>query len=282
MIEQFLTVAFTAHPYGMPGIGYMSDLQAFTRQDAEAFYKKYYIPSNMTMAIVGDVDGEKLLPMLKKYFGRLPARPTPEPLRTVEPPQIAEKSIIIPDPSQPIYLEGYHRPAETDPDDAIYNAMADILSNGRTSRLYRSLVRDKQLAAQSGAFNGFPGSKYPNLMLFFGVPTPEHTNAEVQAAIGEEIERIKNEPVSDDELRRAKTRAKAGLIRGLSSNQGIAQQLATAQNRYGDWREIFHSVDKIEQVTKEDIQRVAQQTFVPTNRTVAMIETEKDRADEER
>jgi predicted Zn-dependent peptidase len=273
MIEQFLTVAFQAHPYGQPTVGYMSDLQSFTRQDAEEFFKKYYVPSNITVAVVGDVNAKKILPMLKKYFGRMPAAPEPAELRTVEPEQIAEKVIRIPDPSQPIYVEGYHRPSEMDPDEAIYNAMADILSSGRTSRLYRSLVRDKEIAAQSGAFNGFPGSKYPNLVLFFAIPTPEHSNEDVQAAIREEIERIKNEPVTDDELRRAKTRAKANLIRGLSNNQGIAMQLAIAQNRYGDWREIFESVDKIEKVTKEDIMRVAQKTFVPTNRTVAMIDT---------
>ncbi len=151
-----------------------------------------------------------------------------------------------------------------------------MLSTGRTSRLYRSLVRDKKIAAQSAAFNGFPGDKYPNLMIFFGIPTPDHTNEEIRDAIRAEIERLKTEPVTDEELKMVKTRAKANLIRGLQSNAGIARQLATYQVQYGDWRELFRSVEKIDKVTKEDILRVARESFVPRNRTVAMIVNEKD------
>jgi predicted Zn-dependent peptidase len=274
MVEQFLSTAFVAHPYHHMVVGYMSDLQSFTRQDAEDFYKKYYVPSNITVAIVGDVKAAEILPRVKPYFERLPAGPEPPALRTVEPPQIGEKVIKIPDPSQPVYVEGYHRPAASHDDDAIYNAMADVLSRGRTSRLYRNLVRDKKIAAQTGAFNGFPGDKYPNLMIFYGISTPGHTNEEIQTEIRAEIERIKSELVSDEELQMVKTNAKADLIRGLSSNSGIAGQLASYQGQLGDWREIFSSVEKIDAVTKEDIMRVAQGTFVPTNRTVGMIVTE--------
>lgn len=271
LIEEFLAAAFRAHPYGQAGIGWVSDLTSFSREDAEAFFKTWYVPNNMTIAVVGDVKAAQVMPILEKYFARLPRGPEPEPLRTVEPPQKGEVVVTVPNPAQPIYVEGYHRPAAGTPDDAVYDALADVLSTDRTSRLYRSLVRDKKIAAASGAFNGFPGSKYPNLMLFFAVPTPGHTNEEVQAAIRAEIERMKSEPVTDDELRMVKTRAKANLIRGLDSNQGLAGQLATYQELYGDWRELFRSVDKIDKVTKEDIQRVARATLVPTNRTVGMI-----------
>lgn len=274
MIEQFQGVAFAAHPYGVSTVGHMSDLKSFTREDAAEFYERYYVPSNMTIAVVGDVDTRETLKTLEKYFGRLPKGPAPKPLRTREPKQIAEKKIVIPDPSQPIYIEGYHRPAGNHPDDAVYNAIADILSTGRTSRLYRRLVRDEQIAAQTGAFNGFPGTKYPHLMLFFGVPTPGNDNETLQASLRAEIERLKNEPVSDAELKKFKTRRKANLIRGLGSNMGLAIQLAQNQAKWGDWRELFESVDKIEAVTAEDIQRVARETFVPTNRTVGMIVNE--------
>jgi predicted Zn-dependent peptidase len=272
MIEQFLGVAYSAHAYGRPVVGYMSDLQAFTRADAEAFYRKHYVPANMTISVVGAIEADEVIPLVEKYFGRLPERPKPEPLRTVEPPQIAEKSLVMRDPSQPIYVEGYHRAAGTHPDDAIYTAMADILSTGRASRMYRSLVRDKKVAAQTGAFNGFPGDKYPNLMLFFAIPAPGKTNDDVQAAIREEIEKLRNEPVTDEELQAVKTRAKANLIRGLDSNQGLANQLATYQARFGDWRELFRAVERIEAVTKEDILRVAKATFVASNRTVGRLE----------
>jgi predicted Zn-dependent peptidase len=280
LIEQFLTMAFIAHSYGMPGIGYMSDLQSFTRQDAYDFFEKYYVPANLTVAVVGDVDAEKTLPMLRKYFGRLPAGEKPAPLRTVEPKQIAEKQVIVPDPSQPLYVEGYHRPAATHPDDAVYDAISDILSSGRTSRLYRSLVRDKQIAAFAGAFNGFPGSKYPHLTIFFGVTTPGHTNEEIQEAIRFEIERLKTEPVGDEELQKVKTQAKASLIRGLSNNPGIAEQLAAYQAVYGDWRELFRSVDRIDKVTAEDIMRMANATFVSTNRTIGQIVNEEEAEEE--
>jgi len=274
LIEQFLTTAFQAHPYGHPVVGNMSDLQSFTRQDAEAFYQTHYVPANMVVAIAGDVDAKKAMPMLKKYFSRLPAGPTPPPLRTVEPEQIAEKIITLEDSSQPVYVEGYHRPSALHPDDAVYDAISDVLSSGRTSRLYRRLVRDEQIAAFASSFTGYPGTKYPHLMLFFAMPTPGHTNEEVQQAIRSEIEKISTEPVSDEELRMVKTKAKASLIRGLRSNGGIAGQLATYQAAYGDWRELIRSVERIEKVTSEDILRVAQATFVRKNRTVAMIVNE--------
>ncbi|NIM01766.1 MAG: insulinase family protein [Acidobacteria bacterium] len=276
LFEQFVTVAYSAHPYGMPNVGYMSDLQRFTREDAKAFYAKYYVPSNMTVVVVGDVDTKKALPLLRKYFGRLPAGKKPAPPRTIEPPQFVEKTIVMPDESQPLYAEAYHRPAAIHPDDAVYNAISDILSGGRTSRLYRGLVRDKKIAAFASAFNGFPGDKYPTLMLFYAVPTPDSSNEQVQVAIREEIERLKTEPVSEDELEMVKTQAKAGLIRSLQSNGGIASQLATAHVQFGDWREIFNQVAKIEAVTAEDVRRVAQETFVSTNRTVGMIVNEDE------
>jgi predicted Zn-dependent peptidase len=273
LIEQFDAAAFTAHPYGQPVIGWPSDLQAFSATDARAFYERYYVPANMVVAVVGDVKGPEALSVAEKYFERLPARPQPGPLRTVEPPQRAEREVILRDAAQPLYAEGYHRGDVRDPDNATFDALADLLSNGRTSRLYRSLVRDKKIAAASAGFNGFPGEKYPNLFVFYAFPTPGHTPEEVRVAIRAEIERLKNEPVADDELRMVKTRAKADLIRRLGNNEGLAIQLATAESRFGDWREVFRQVDRIERVTKEDLQRVAKAVFVPENRTVGIIES---------
>jgi predicted Zn-dependent peptidase len=274
MIEQALSTAFVAHPYKQPVVGYMSDLQSFSATDAEEFFRKHYVPSNMVTAIVGHVDADALLAIVEKYFGRIPAGPEPPPLRTVEPPQIAEKTVVLEDPAQPVYAEMYHKPSALGPDQAVYDAIDDVLSNGRTSRLFRSLVRDRKIAAFSGSFSNFPGRKYPNLWLAFAVPAKGHDNEEVQAAIHAELERLKTEPVSDAELLRFRTRSKATLLRQLRSNFGLASQLATYQTLHGDWRELFRDIDRIEQVTKEDVQRVARGTFVPTNRTVGMIVTE--------
>ncbi len=280
MIEQFLATAYVAHPYKQPVVGYMSDLQAFTATDAQEFFEKHYGPSNLTTVIVGDVTAEQVMPTIESYFGRIAARPKPEALRTIEPEQIAEKTVVLEDPSQPVYVEGYHKPAATGPDQPVWDAIDDILSGGRASRLYRSLVEDKKIAAQTGSFASFPGSKYPTMWIAFAFPSKDASNQEVQAAIHDEIEQLKTELVSDQELERFKTKARAGLIRGLRDNQGMAFQLVQFQTWYGDWREAFRYIDRIDAVTAEDIQRVIKETLIPSNRTIGMIKTAETEEDE--
>jgi predicted Zn-dependent peptidase len=277
LLEQFLAAAFVAHPYGRPTLGWPSDLRSFSATDALNFFHKYYIPSNMIVAVVGDVKAARALPVIEKYFGRLPAAPAPEPLRTKEPPQRGLREVELQDHSQPLYLEGYHRPDFRDPDDAVYDVLSDLLSKGRTSRLYRALVRDKQIAIEAEG-GSFPGKKYPNLFYFFAAPSQGHTAREMAAAIHEQIDRLKTQDVSDEELQSIKTRAKADLIRSLNDNQGLATELAEYQAYYGDWRELFRQIDRIEAVTKADIRRVANKTFTEENRTVAVIETAKPEA----
>src|SRR5277367_5552510 len=273
LLEQFTTAAFQAHPYHRPTIGWMSDLNSFSATDAKNFFDKYYIPSNMVVTVVGDVKTSETLPILEKYFGRLPAHPQPDEYTTTEPPQNAERRVVLQDMSQPLYLEGYHRPDYRSPDDAVYDAIADLMSNGRTSRLYRALVRDKKIASYSAGFTGLPGNKYPHLFAFYAFPLPGHKPDEMAAAIHAEIEKLKKEDIGDDELKMIKTRAKANLIRSLDSNSGLATELGLNQARYGDWRELFRDVDRIDKITKADIRRVANQTFNENNRTVGIIET---------
>ena len=273
LLEQFTTAAFQAHPYQRPTAGWMSDLNSFSATDAEKFFQEYYIPSNMVVTVVGDVKAAQAMSMIAKYFERIPSGPVPDERTTSEPSQNAERRVVLHEMAQPIYLEGYHRPDYRNPDDAVYDAIADLMSNGRTSRLYRALVRDKKIASDSAGFSGLPGTKYPHLFAFYAVPLPGHKPEEMADAIHAEIEKIKNEDISDAELKMIKTRAKANLIRGLADNEGLAFQLGKAQAAYGDWRELFREVDRIDKVTKADIRRVANQTFVPTNRTVGIIET---------
>lgn len=278
LVEQFISAAFLAHPYGQPVVGYMSDLESITITDAKAFFDTYYAPSNMITAVVGDIDPKTAIPLIDKYFGRIPARKPAPRLRTVEPPQIAEKVVTLVDAAQPFYIEGYHKPANTHPDQEIYSAISDILSNGRTSRLYRSMVRDQKIAVAVQSFT-FPGPKYPNLLTVLAVPAPGFDNDDVSAAIHAELDRLKSEDVTDEELERFKTRAKANLIRGLGDNNGLATQMATYQSLYGDWRELFRHIERIDAVTKADIRRVANETIRATNRTVAMIVNEDAAAD---
>jgi predicted Zn-dependent peptidase len=227
----------------------------------------------MVVAVAGDVKTAQVMPVLEKYFGRLPASSKPDETTTTEPPQNSERKVVLQERAQPLYLEGYHRPDYMTKDDAVYDAITDLMSEGRTSRLYRALVRDKKIAAYSAGFTGLPGTKYPHLFAFYAVPLPGHTTQEMGDAIHVEIERLKKEDITDEELRMIKTRTKANLIRGLGDNEGLATQLAIYQTRYGDWRELFRSVDHIDKVTKADIRRVANETFKETNRTVGVIET---------
>ena len=272
MLEQFISAAFQAHPYHRPTIGWLADLNYFSATDAQHFFNDYYVPSNMVVAVVGDVKASEAMPVVEKYFARIPSHAQPDEVSTSEPPQNSERRVILREASQPVYLEGYHRPDYLDKDDAVYDAIADLMSEGRTSRLYRALVRDKKIASVSAGFTGFPGNKYPHLFAFFAFPLPGHTPHEIEDAIHAEIERLKKEDITDDELKMIKTRAKANLVRGLAENEGLAFQLGQAQARYGDWRESFRQVDRIDKVSKADIRRVANQIFVPTNRTVGIIE----------
>jgi predicted Zn-dependent peptidase len=224
------------------------------------------------------VKAAQIMPILEKYFSRLPMSHKPDETTTIEPPQNSERKVVLIEKTQPLYLEGYHRPDYRSTDDAVYDAITDLMSEGRTSRLYRALVRDKKIASYSAGFSGLPGTKYPHLFAFYAFPLPGHTTQEVANAIHVEIERLKKEDISDDELKMIKTRSKANLLRGLADNDGLAMQLAMYQTRYGDWRELFRSVDRIDKVTKADIRRVANQTFTDTNRTIGVIETGKGTA----
>lgn len=271
-VEEMLGVAYKAHPYGQPPVGHMSDLQNITRQDAEEFFKKYYQPSNMVSVVVGDVDPKEIKRLAEVYFGRIPTNPKPEPLRTVEPPQEFERRVTLKVNAQRTILIGYHKPDMNDPDNAAYDLLGSILSEGRSSRLNRSLVQDKKVAVAAAGQQGFPGEKYPNLFLFFAFVAPGKTNDDAEKAMMAEIDRTKNELVSKDELEGAKTRFRKQLIDKISSNESMALELAEWQTITGNWKNLFTYLDKLDKVTPEDIQRIAKTTFTAGNRTVAWIE----------
>ncbi len=279
LFADFFPVAFKASMYRSWVIGHMSDLQAITRQQAMDWFNKYYRAKNLTVAIVGDVDPKTAMPVLAKYLGDIPAGTKPEGPVTVEPPQREEKRIIMDDPSQPFLIIGYHRPDVNDPDDPVYDVINDILAGGRSSRLYTSLVKEKKLALAVESASSIEGQKYPGIFGIFCVANKGKSNAECEQAIYTELDRLKNEPVSKDELEGVKARAKMHFIESIDSNMGLAMQLAFYQNLQGDWRSMFKALDRIDAVTPEDIMRVAKQTFVKNNRTVGMIETTPAKAE---
>lgn len=272
LFEEFLGLSFRAHPYSAFVVGHMSDILNITRDDAIKFYETYYIANNLILVLVGDIYPENAKPIIEKYFGRLPSKPLPPPVTTQEPKQLGERRIVIKDPSQPFIILGFHKGDFNDPDEAVFEAITDILGTGRTSRLYKRLVRDEKLALDAGAFTGLPGQKFPGLFIFYAMPMQGKSNEENEKAILEEIEKLKNEPVTDEELLRVKVRAKGNFIRSLESNMGIAVQLATYESITGSWKNLLEEVDKIEKVTKEDIMRVAKKYFTEENRTVAILE----------
>ena len=212
--------------------------------------------------------------MAKKYFSRFPKAEKSSKIDIVEPPQQKTKEVSIKYPSQPLYLEGYHIPNLNHPDYLVYDIISSILSNGRTSRLYKSLVEEQKIALTAAGFNGFPGDKYPNLMLFYGISAPNHSLEELEKALHLEIEKLKSELVTDKELDRVKTQAKARLLRSVDSNAGMARLLAEYEAKTGSWLNLFTSLDKISALTPMDVQRVARQTFTSENKTIGKLITD--------
>lgn len=275
LIEEFSSIAFKAHPYGIPVIGHMSDIQNYSRQAAKEQYQKYYIPSNLTIAIVGDVKSKNVIKLAKEYWGRMKYRPQPERLGTIEPEQTGERRVVIEDPSQPFYIVGWHVPNGTHPDRPAIDALADYLGQGRTSLLYKNLVKEKKAALNVGAFPGFPGNKYPGLVAVYAMAAAKHNNDELETEIFNEIERLKTELIPAEEVEKIKARAKAQFINSMDDNQGVAMQLAGYQTLWGNWHELFNELDRINAVTAKDIQRVAKKYLTKKNRTVGMINTEE-------
>ncbi len=270
MIERFSEVAFTKNPYRRPVIGYMDDLRKATRADVKAFFDTYYGPSNLIAAVVGDVDPVQVKQLAEAYFGRYQSRTKPPEVVVNEPKQTEERDFTLELVSQPWYLEGYHRPGITDPDQVVYSMIDGILTGGRTARLYKALV-EPQIALDVGSANGFPGDKQDTVMLLYGLTAPGHTVEEIAVGLEGELTRLQEEPVDEATLDRVKTQARAGLLRQLDSISGMASLLTEYEAKTGDWRNVFEELKAIEAVSAADVQRVAKTTFRPTNRTVGKL-----------
>ncbi|HEY9642961.1 MAG TPA: insulinase family protein [Coleofasciculaceae cyanobacterium] len=270
MIEQFLEVALPGNPYGRPVIGSETDIRNLSRQDIQQFYQTYYTPNHIVVGIVGDVDPAAVKQMAQAYFGRFQGRSQAPAIQATAIAQTEPQTITLNLPTQPWYLEGYQRPALTHPDNAVYQMISSLLSGGRTSRLYQSLVEQK-LALSVDAADGFPGDRYPNLMLIYALTAPGHTVDQVATALDAELTRLKTQPVSAAELDRIKTQARAGLLGTLASNQGMASLLPEYEAKTGSWRNLFEDLKAIEAVSAADVQRVAQDLFQPKHLTVGKL-----------
>ncbi|CUS39371.1 putative Peptidase M16 [Candidatus Nitrospira nitrificans] len=271
LFETFTSAAFRAHSYGVPTIGWGSDILSLTPVATEAFFKTHYGPNRATIALVGDIDPKKTIALIEQTFGKIPAAPPSPPLVTVEPEQRGERRVEVEFDAEPALVIGYHKPTVDHPDDDVFDVIDAVLSDGLTSRLHQRLVREKRLAASVGSDGNHPGVRAPNLFVVTATPLAPHTTAEVETAIYEEIERLKREPVSAQELEKVLNNLDADLVRGLRSNSGLASQLALYQAVAGGWRYILTSRDQVAKVTAADVQRVAAQYFTKSNRTVAVL-----------
>lgn len=270
MVEQMKAAAFMAHPYQWPVIGWMADIEAITREDLYHHYKTYYVPNNATIVVVGAFDTKRLLPEIERYFGRIRRGPEVPKVTAKEPRQTGERRIIVKREAElPAVFAGYHTPNLTHPDSYVLDIIAGILSDGKSSRIYRSLVYEKQLALYAGGdYDSVTAD--PNLFYVYAGVMPGKTTDEVEAALYNEIERIKTEPVTDEELQKAKNQIEAGFIMAQDSVFFQAMLLGKYET-VASWRYIQKYLDGIRAVTKEDIQRVAKEYFTQDNRTVGIL-----------
>jgi predicted Zn-dependent peptidase len=269
LIQSLLATAFAAHPYRNPPGGWPSDIANLRRSGAKAFFEKYYVPGNMTMALVGDVNPAEAKRMAERYFGPMPAKPLPSIAHTQEPPQPGPKVTIVDSTTQPMAMIAYKRPSQDDKDDSVFDMLQVILFSGRTGMLYKEMVEDKRISQVAQAGATFPNGRYPNLFVFFLVPSQGHTLDENQKALDDLLARLKARKVDAETLQRARTQAMAAAVRLLGNNSGLAKMMAFHSASYGDWRKMFTSIDDLNKVTADDVQRVAQKYFVPVNRTIA-------------
>jgi predicted Zn-dependent peptidase len=271
LFETFTSAAFRAHGYGVPTIGWESDILSLTPAETETFFKTHYGPNRATIALVGDFNSKDVIALIERTFGKIPAAPPSSERMPVEPEQRGERRVEVEFDAEPSLVIGYHKPALGHPDDDVFEVIDAVLSDGLTSRLHQKLVRERRLAASVGSDANYPGVRAPNLFIVTATPLAPHTTAELEAAIYEELERLKQEPVLPKELERVINNLDADMVRALRSNSGLASQLAMYQAVAGDWRYVLTSRDKVAAVTAADVQRVAARYFTKSNRTVGVL-----------
>ncbi|HUE76868.1 MAG TPA: pitrilysin family protein, partial [Longimicrobiales bacterium] len=270
LLEEFYAAAYRVHPYGVPVIGHMSDIQAYTRAQVADYHRRFYRPNNAVLAVVGQVDPEQVLGWARKYFGPIPAGEAPAPVLAEEPAQTGERRIEVAFAAEPELLIGWHIPDGHHDDGPALSVLARVLAGGKTGRLHRRLVQVDRLATSVSASTG-PAFDGPRLFTIAAQPMSGHSTAELEAAIYEEIERLRAEPPTDRELQRVRNQTEAGEVHRLSSNFGLAFQLVESAAVFGDWRETFRTGDRLSAVTPQDVRRVAAEYLVRSNRTVGVL-----------
>jgi zinc protease len=268
--EQLDAAAYTAHPYGWPVVGWMSDIESWTMDDLKAHYRMGYAPDNCIAVISGDVALDQAITLAKKYLEPIPKQALPPPVRTIEPPQQGERRVVLRKPAQlPMLMVSYHTPSTNSKDTPALDVLDTILSNGRSSRLYQRLVDRDQLAFAVESRREF--SLDPGQAIFFIQPKTGITPEQVEKALYEELDRVAKEGPTEAELAKAGTQLLSAHYRELSTISGKANQLGRFEVYYGSSARVFTIARDWEQVTVGDVKRVASRFFGASNRTVAML-----------
>ncbi|MCF6178793.1 MAG: insulinase family protein [Geopsychrobacter sp.] len=272
LYEALIANAFTVHPYRNPVIGWDSDIENLSLAAARDFFERYYRPVNMVITLVGDFKSQYALQLVKNYFGAIPAGTRVPRVVSVEPPQHGEKRITINFDAEPALSIAFHKPAMPAPDDYCADLLMDILAGGSSSRLYKRLVVEEQLASDVRIY-GAPGSRYANLLVIDATPRYPHTATELETVIYQELDRLKTEPVTTAELKRARNRLVTDNLRQMRSNKGLAR-LLSSYAALGDWRYMTGYADRIETIDASQLIAFANRYLLASNRTVVVLKRE--------
>ncbi len=279
LIEEFYAAAYRVHPYGVPVIGHMSDIQTYTRDQVARYHERYYRPNNAVVVVVGDIDPDRIVRWARRYFGRIPPGAEPVSAVAAEPLQRGERRVRVVFEAEPELILGWHVPPGDHEDDPGLSVLSRILSAGKTGRLYRRLVLEDGLATSVATSVG-PGWRGPRLFTITAQPLAGHSTAELEAAIYDEIARLQHDPPTELELQRVRNQIEAADVRRLASNLGLAFQLAESVAFHDDWRETFRSGRKLLDVGPDDVRRAARSYLTEDNRTVGVLEKPGSSAEE--
>jgi predicted Zn-dependent peptidase len=246
-------------------------MRFLSMDDVSAFFHQARAPRHTVISVVGDINPEETLSLIRKYFESIPARKMDPLFINGEPPQSAERRVEVNFDAKPQLMIGYHKPPPPAQDDYIFDVIEAILSKGRTSRFYRKMVEELKIAESVATANGTPGARYPNLFAIYATPRRPHECRELEQAIDAELERIKREPVPEQELQKVKNQMKADFIRSLNSNNGLASMLSYYETLLGDYRYLSNYIKVIDKITPDEIMQAAQKYFRKQNRTVATL-----------
>ena len=240
------------------------------RSLAAEFRRAHYVPNNAVGTLAGNIDPAAAERLIRLYFDALPAGPPPRPPVTTEPPQTGERRAVVEFDAGPELMIAFHKAVWPSPDDPVLQVIDSLLTSGRTSRLFRRLVLTTQVASDVYSAQA-PGDRYPNLFVIGASPRAPHTSAEVETAILQELARLAAEPVPERELQKVKNQLQASFLYPLRSNSGLAAQLSYYEIQTGDWKNLNVYAAALQATTAAQVQDAARRTFVPSNRTVAVL-----------